>query len=64
MMENGPWEIPYLEQQADMKFGVDFGVVPMPVPQAGGQPSVPLGGKSWAIPVSSNTAAVRPPGIW
>ena len=59
MMENGPWEIPYLEQQANMKFGVDFGVVPMPVPQAGGQPSVPLGGESWAIPVSSNTAAVQ-----
>lgn len=57
MMENGPWEIPYLEQQANMKFGVDFGVVPMPVPQAGGQPVVPLGGKSWTIPLSSNTAA-------
>lgn len=59
MMENGPWEIPYLEQQANMKFGVDFGVVPMPVPQAGGQPVVPLGGESWTIPVSSNSAAVQ-----
>jgi multiple sugar transport system substrate-binding protein len=59
MMENGPWEIPYLEQQANMKFGVDFGVVPMPVPHAGGQPVVPLGGESWTIPVSSNTAAVQ-----
>lgn len=59
MMENGPWEIPYLEQQANMKFGVDFGVVPMPVPQAGGSPVVPLGGESWAIPVSSNSAAVK-----
>lgn len=59
MMENGPWEIPYLEQQANMKFGVDFGVVPMPVPQAGGSPVVPLGGESWTIPVSSNTAAVK-----
>jgi multiple sugar transport system substrate-binding protein len=59
MMINGPWEIPYLEQQAHMKFGTDFGVVPMPVPQAGGQPVVPLGGESWTIPVSSNTAAVQ-----
>ncbi|HEX7736728.1 MAG TPA: sugar ABC transporter substrate-binding protein [Ktedonobacteraceae bacterium] len=59
MMENGPWEIPYLEQQANMKFGTDFGVVPMPVPQAGGSPVVPLGGESWTIPVSSNTAAVK-----
>jgi multiple sugar transport system substrate-binding protein len=59
MMENGPWEIPYLEQQAHMKFGVDFGVVPMPVPQTGAAPVVPLGGESWAIPVSSNSAAVQ-----
>lgn len=59
MMENGPWEIPYLEQQAHMQFGTDFGVVPMPVPQAGAAPVVPLGGESWAIPVSSNSAAVQ-----
>lgn len=59
MMENGPWEIPYLEQQANMQFGTDFGVVPFPVPQAGEQPVVPLGGESWTIPVSSNTAAVQ-----
>ena len=59
MMLNGPWEIPYLEQQANMKFNTDFGVVPFPVPQAGGQPSVPLGGESWTIPVSSDSAAVK-----
>jgi multiple sugar transport system substrate-binding protein len=59
MMENGPWEIPYLEQQANMKFGTDFGVVAMPVPQAGAAPVVPLGGESWTIPVSSNTAATQ-----
>src|SRR6185437_12524002 len=59
MMENGPWEIPYLEQQVNMKFGVDFGVVPMPVPQAGASPVVPLGGESWSIPLSSNTAATQ-----
>ncbi len=59
MMENGPWELSYLEQQAHMKFGVDFGVVPFPTPGAGGQPAVPLGGESWTIPVSGNTAAVQ-----
>ena len=59
MMENGPWEIPYLEQQVNLKFGVDFGVVPFPVPQAGAQPSVPLGGEAWTIPVSSDSAAVQ-----
>ncbi len=59
MMENGPWEIPYLEQQAHMQLGTDFGVVPFPVPQAGMQPIVPLGGESWTIPASSNTAATQ-----
>lgn len=59
MMENGPWEIPALEQQYNMKIGTDFGVVPFPVPQAGMQPVVPLGGEAWTIPVSSNAAAVK-----
>jgi multiple sugar transport system substrate-binding protein len=59
MMVNGPWEIPYLEQQANQKFGVDFGVVPIPVPQTGMSPVVPLGGESWTIPVSGDSAAVR-----
>jgi multiple sugar transport system substrate-binding protein len=59
MMENGPWELPVLDQQYHMKYGVDYGVVAMPVPQAGDKPVVPLGGEEWAIPVSSNTAAVQ-----
>lgn len=59
MMENGPWELPVLDQQYHMKYGVDYGVVPMPVPQAGVKPSVPLGGEAWVVPVSSNTAAVQ-----
>lgn len=59
MMENGPWELPTLEQQYNMKYGTDFGVVTMPVPQAGGKAEVPLGGEEWCIPVSSNSAAVQ-----
>lgn len=59
IMLNGPWEIPYLEEQAHMKFGVDFGVVPMAVPQASAQPSVPLGGESWVIPANSDKAVVQ-----
>lgn len=59
MMENGPWELPTLEQQYNMKYGTDFGVVAMPVPQAGGKAEVPLGGEEWCIPVSSNSAAVQ-----
>jgi multiple sugar transport system substrate-binding protein len=59
MMENGPWEIPVLEQQYNMKFGVDFGVVAMPVPQTGDQPVVPLGGETWTIPVNKDAAVVK-----
>jgi multiple sugar transport system substrate-binding protein len=59
MMENGPWELPTLEQQYHMKFGTDFGVVQMPVPQAGEKPAVPLGGEEWCVPASHNSAAVK-----
>ncbi len=59
IMENGPWELPVLEQQYNMKFGTDFGVVPLPVPQTGIAPVSPLGGEEWTIPVSSNSAAVQ-----
>ena len=59
MMENGPWELSTLEQQYNMKYGTDFGVVQMPVPQAGEKAAVPLGGEEWSIPVSSNSAAVQ-----
>ncbi|HEY0753787.1 MAG TPA: sugar ABC transporter substrate-binding protein [Ktedonobacteraceae bacterium] len=59
IMENGPWELPVLEQQYNMKFGTDFGVVPLPVPQAGVAPVSPLGGEEWTIPVSSDSAAVK-----
>lgn len=59
IMENGPWEIPVLEQQYNMKFGTDFGVVTLPVPQTGVAPVSPLGGEEWTIPVSSDSAAVQ-----
>jgi multiple sugar transport system substrate-binding protein len=59
MMENGPWELPTLEQQYNMKFGADFGVVQMPVPQAGEKAAVPLGGEEWCVPASQNSAAVK-----
>jgi len=59
LMENGPWEIPALEQQYNMKFGTDFDVVPMPVPQTGAQPVVPLGGEAWTIPVTSDPTLTK-----
>jgi multiple sugar transport system substrate-binding protein len=54
MMENGPWEIPVLDQQYHMTFGKDYDVIPMPVPQTGMSPVVPLGGESWTIPASDS----------
>lgn len=59
IMENGPWELPVLEQQYNMKYGTDFGVVPLPVPQTGVAPVSPLGGEEWTIPASSDSAAVK-----
>jgi multiple sugar transport system substrate-binding protein len=58
MMVNGPWQLPQLAK-AGM---TDFGIVPMPVPQAGGTPSSPLGGEVWAAgnngPKAAKAAAV------
>ncbi|HVU68988.1 MAG TPA: extracellular solute-binding protein [Ktedonobacteraceae bacterium] len=59
IMENGPWELPVLEQQYHMTYGTDFGVVALPVPQSGVSPVSPLGGEEWTIPVSSDKAAVQ-----
>jgi multiple sugar transport system substrate-binding protein len=58
MMVNGPWQLPQL---AKAKV-TDFGVVPMPVPDAGGTPSGALGGEVWAAgnngPKAKKAAAV------
>ncbi len=59
IMENGPWEIPVLQQQYNMKYGTDFGVVALPVPQTGAKPVSPLGGEAWTIPASQDTATVK-----
>jgi len=45
MMENGPWNLSLLKTA-----NTDYGVVPIPVPQAGEQPVSPLGGEIWTIP--------------
>ncbi|TDC72689.1 sugar ABC transporter substrate-binding protein [Streptomyces hainanensis] len=46
MMINGSWQLASLDAQQD----VDWGVVPLPVPEAGDQPATPLGGEVWAVP--------------
>jgi multiple sugar transport system substrate-binding protein len=50
MMVNGPWQLPLLK-----KAGTDFGVVTMPVPEAGGTSSSPLGGEVWAAAQGSKS---------
>ncbi|HEX4206106.1 MAG TPA: sugar ABC transporter substrate-binding protein [Ktedonobacteraceae bacterium] len=51
IMENGPWNIPLLNQAK-----VDYGVVPFPVNMAGQQPTSPLGGEMWTIPTTNTRA--------
>jgi multiple sugar transport system substrate-binding protein len=45
MMENGPWNLSLLKST-----NISYGVVPIPVPQAGDQPVSPLGGEVWTVP--------------
>jgi multiple sugar transport system substrate-binding protein len=52
MMVNGPWQFPVLNGVA----GLHYGVVPIPVPKAGGVPVAPLGGETWTVPNTGNTA--------
>lgn len=48
MIENGPWIFPLLDQ-AGWKYGVDYGIVPIPVRQPGQTVKVPLGGEVWTL---------------
>jgi multiple sugar transport system substrate-binding protein len=45
MMVNGPWQLPTL----DAKTGLNFGIVPIPVPSASAKPVTPLGGEVWTV---------------
>ncbi|TDC14984.1 ABC transporter substrate-binding protein [Streptomyces sp. 8K308] len=46
MMINGSWQLAALDAEEDL----DYGVVPLPTPNAGDQPATPLGGETWAVP--------------
>jgi multiple sugar transport system substrate-binding protein len=50
MMVNGPWQFPVLNGIASLHYGV----VPIPVPKAGGVPVAPLGGETWTVPNTGN----------
>jgi multiple sugar transport system substrate-binding protein len=43
-MVMGPWML-----DAVKKSGIDFGIVPVPVPKEGAKPVVPLGGECWCV---------------
>jgi multiple sugar transport system substrate-binding protein len=51
MMINGPWQVPTLEAN-----GVNFEVVSIPVPDAGGTSVAPLGGEAWTVPDTGDEA--------
>lgn len=50
MMINGSWNLARLDAEKSLHYGV----VPIPTPQAGGKPSVALGGEVGAIPATGD----------
>ena len=52
MMLNGPWNIPALNENPDVKWDV----VQFPVKETGQTPIAPLGGEVWAAPISGDDA--------
>ncbi|QBI54040.1 sugar ABC transporter substrate-binding protein [Streptomonospora litoralis] len=48
MMVNGPWQKPVLEEHPE----IDWGVVEVPVPEAGDTPVAPIGGTTFTVPVN------------
>jgi multiple sugar transport system substrate-binding protein len=52
MMINGPWQIPSLNENPDVKWDV----VQVPVNKEGQTPVAPLGGEVWTVPVTGDDA--------
>ncbi|MEV7662089.1 ABC transporter substrate-binding protein [Paenarthrobacter sp. NPDC089316] len=52
MMVNGPWQIPALDKQPSL----NYGVVKIPVREAGQTAVAPLGGEVWTVPQTGNKA--------
>ena len=52
MMLNGPWNIPKLNENKDL----NWGVVPFPINEPGQQPVAPLGGEAWTVPITGDEA--------
>ncbi|GAA1306825.1 sugar ABC transporter substrate-binding protein [Planotetraspora silvatica] len=45
MMVNGPWQLPTLNENKDLHFGI----VPIPIPSPEAKPVTPLGGEVWTV---------------
>ncbi len=52
MMVNGPWQIPALDKQPTLQYGV----VKIPVRETGQTSVAPLGGEVWTVPQTGNKA--------
>lgn len=52
MMLNGPWNIPSLLEEKDLKWGV----VTFPINKPGQQSVAPLGGEAWTVPLTGDEA--------
>ncbi|TWF79196.1 carbohydrate ABC transporter substrate-binding protein (CUT1 family) [Pseudonocardia hierapolitana] len=52
MMVNGPWQFPALDKVQ----GLNYEVVPIPVPRTGESVVAPLGGETWTIPQTGDPA--------
>lgn len=63
MVENGPWIFPLLNA-AGMKYGKDYGIVPMPTRVAGQKVIAPLGGETWALGDSGSSAQQKAAWQW
>ncbi|MFB9375884.1 extracellular solute-binding protein [Kineococcus gynurae] len=50
MMVNGPWNFGALNENADL----NYSVVPLPAPTAGGTVVSPFGGETWTVPQTGN----------
>jgi multiple sugar transport system substrate-binding protein len=55
MMVNGPWQIPTL----DAKAGLNYGIVPIPVPSPSAKPVTPLGGEVWTVGHSNSAREAK-----
>jgi multiple sugar transport system substrate-binding protein len=58
MMENGPWNIALLQGVS----GLDWASVPLPTPEAGQKPVAPLGGETYTVPQTGDSAKMAAAG--